>query len=308
MKKYFQLHFKLINRRLIDFGLPLIVGYILLLLVFYFGSEYLFSKTEFAKYIYGFVALGFVSRLSEAKRNDFIKSIFGTSAFLKIRMLENLIYAFPFALFLIYKEEFVMSFLLMVSSLLLVIFNFNVNLNFTIPTPFGKKPFEFVTGFRKTFFIFPFAYLLTYAAIDVNNFNLGIFSLLLIGLICLSYYIKPENEYYVWNYSLTPKDFLIEKLKIGLLYYTALSIPILIALGIFFYNEIGILLVFFIISYAYIIAIILAKYSAFPDEMSLPQGILIALSFMFPPILIGLIPYFYSLSVKRLTTLLNDSN
>ena len=223
-------------------------------------------------------------------------------------MLENLIYAFPFALFLIYKEEFVMSFLLMVSSLLLVIFNFNVNLNFTIPTPFGKKPFEFVTGFRKTFFIFPFAYLLTYAAIAVNNFNLGIFSLLLVGLVCLSYYLKPENEYYVWSYCLTPKDFLIEKLKIGLLYFTVLSLPIVISLGVFFYNEIGILLVFFIISYAYIIAIILAKYSAFPDEMSLPQGILIALSFMFPPILIGLIPYFYSLSVKRLTTLLNDSN
>ena len=178
MKEYFQLQFKLANRCLIDFGLPLIVGYILLPLIFIVCSDYLFSKTEFAKYIYSFIALGLVSRLSKPKRNDFIKSIFSTSSFLKIRMLENLIYEFPFILFLVYKEEFNISLLLMFSSLLFVIFNFNVNLNFTIPTPFGKKPFEFVTGFRKTFFIFPIAYLLTYAAIAVNNFNLGVFSLL----------------------------------------------------------------------------------------------------------------------------------
>ena len=107
---------------------------------------------------------------------------------------------------------------------------------------------------------------------------------------------------------MTPKDFLIEKLKIGLLYFTALCFPIVLTLGIFFYNEIEILLVFLLLSYAYLSTIILAKYSAFPNEMSLPQGILIALSFMIPPILLGLIPYFYSQSVKRLTTLLNDSN
>ncbi len=308
MKEYFQLHFKLINRRIIDFGLPLLIGYALLALVFILGSSYLFLITEFAAYIYGLMALGLVSRLSIAKRNDFIKSIFSTSYFIKIRMLENLIYTIPFILFLVFKEAFIIALLLFVFSLLLVIINFNVNLNFTIPTPFGKKPFEFLVGFRKTFFMFPVAYLICYAAIAVNNFNLGIFSLILIGIVCLSYYLKPEHEYFVWSFNLSPKVFLIEKIKTCLLFFTLLCVPILLALSIFFFQEIEILIAFYLISCAFLVTIILAKYSAYPNEMSIPHGVLIALGFMFPPILIGLIPYFYLKSKIQLTEILNDSN
>jgi len=307
MKEYFQLQFKLVNRKLIDFGLPLLIGYALFALVFILGSSYLFLITEFAVYAYVFVALGLVSRLSNTKRNDIIKSIFCTSDFLKIRMLENLIYTIPFILFLVYKEKYLITLLLLVSNLLLVIINFNVNLNFTIPTPFGKKPFEFVVGLRKTFFMFPIAYIITYAAISVRNFNLGVFSLIIIGIVCLSYYLKPEHEYFVWNFNLSPKEFLIEKIKTCLLFFTFLCAPILLALSISFFQEIDILIAFYMVSCTFLVTIILAKYSAYPNEMSIPHGVLIALGFMFPPILIGLIPYFYSKSINQLTEILNDS-
>jgi hypothetical protein len=187
-----------------------------------------------------------------------------------------------------------------------MLFNFSANLNAVIPTPFGKKPFEFTAGFRKSFYVFPIAYFLTYISVSVGNFNLGIFSMLLIGIICFSYYSKIENDYFVWNYNLSPKEFLIEKTKTCFLFFTLLSLPIIITLSISFFREIDVLIVFLLLCYSYLTTIIFAKYSSFPDEMNISNGILIGLSLVFPPILILFIPLFYSQSIKKLNTILND--
>ncbi len=306
MKEYFQLQIKILNRRMIDFGLPILIGYAILPFVFVLLSNYLFEKIEFANYVYGLVALIFVSKLSEPKRNDFLKSIFNTYNYKKLRILENIIYCLPFTLFLIYKKQFVFSILFNLSVISTMLFNFCTNLNAVIPTPFGKKPFEFTEGFRKSFYVFPIAYFLTYISVSVGNFNLGIFSMLLIGIICFSYYSKIENDYFVWNYNLSPKKFLLEKTKTCVLFFTILILPIIITLGFSFINQIDILIVFILLCYAYLTTIIFAKYSSFPNEMSISQGILIGLSLVFPPILILFIPLFYSQSIKKLNTILND--
>jgi hypothetical protein len=304
MKEYFKLQFRLLNRKMIDFGLPLLIGYTLIPFIFILMSNYLFSKTEFASYLYGFIAIGFVSKLSDAKRNDFLKSIFNKKNYLKLRAIENLIYSLPFLIFLVYKGLFIVSLALCLLAILITFLNFNANLNVTIPTPFGKKPFEFIVGFRKTFIVFPIAYFLTYISIEVGNFNLGVFSLVLIGIVCFSYYSKVENEYFVWNFNLSSKEFLVEKIKTCMINFTLLSSPIIIALSVFFFNEIDILLVFFLLCYLYLVTIIFAKYSSFPKEMNVTQGLLIAVSFMFPPILLFIIPHFYSRSIKQLNTIL----
>ena len=130
--------------------------------------------------------------------------------------------------------------------------------------------------------------------------------MLLIGIICFSYYSKIENDYFVWNYNLSPKEFLIEKTKTCLLFFTFLILPIIITLGFSFISQIDILIVFILLCYAYLITIIFAKYSSFPNDMSISQGILIGLSLVFPPILILFIPLFYSQSIKKLNAILND--
>ncbi|MEZ4874895.1 MAG: ABC transporter permease [Flavobacteriaceae bacterium] len=306
MKEYFQLQFKMLNRKMIDFGIPFLIGYTLLPFVFILLSNYLFEKTEFANYAYGLLAISFVSKLSEPKRNDFLKSIFNKDKYRKLRIIENLIYCLPFTLYLIYQKQFIVSALLNLCLIIIALFNFSTNLNVTIPTPFNKKPFEFTVGFRKTFYVFPIAYFLTYISVSVGNFNLGVFSMLLIGFTCFSYYSKIENEYFVWNYNLSSKEFLIEKTKTCFIYFTFLSLPIIIALSISFFREIVILIVFLLLCYAYLTTIIFAKYSSFPNEMNMSQGVLIAISFMFPPILLIFIPLFYSQSIKKLNTILND--
>ena len=306
MKEYFQLQIKILNRRMIDFGLPVLIGYAILPVVFVLLSNYLFEKIEFANYVYGLFALIFISKLSEPKRNDFLKSIFNTYNYKKLRIVENIIYCLPFTLFLIYKKQFMFSITLNLFVICTMLFNFSTNLNAVIPTPFGKKPFEFTVGFRKSFYVFPIAYFLTYISVSVGNFNLGIFSMLLIGIICFSYYSKIENDYFVWNYNLSPKEFLIEKTKTCLLFFTFLILPIIITLGFSFISQIDILIVFILLCYAYLITIIFAKYSSFPNDMSISQGILIGLSLVFPPILILFIPLFYSQSIKKLNAILND--
>lgn len=296
----------MLNRKMDEIGFSPIFGYILAIIGFYGISVYLFSKTEFAEYLYGLISISFISKLSEKRRNDFLTTIFSINNYRKLRIMENLVFAFPFLAFLLFKQSFVIAIILFFISILISILNFNYSFNFTIPTPFSKKPFEFPVGFRKTFYIFPFAYFLTYQSILVGNFNLGVASMLLIAIMILSYYSKPENEFYIWSFNLSARDFLINKIKTGLIYFTFLSLPILISLIGFFPNETTTLIAFLLLGYVYITTIILAKYSAYPNEMNLPEVMLIGFSLMFPPILLGIIPFFYTKSVKQLKPLLEN--
>lgn len=292
------------NRKLSDFGLNPIIGFILVLTGFTGLSIYLFSKTEFAEYVFILIALSFVSKLSETRRNDFLKYCFSDTEYRKLRLIENYIVALPFITFLVYEQLFPSVILLTILTLLMALVNFNSTFNYTLLTPFYKRPFEFAVGFRSTFYLFLFAYFLAFMAVYANNFNLGVFALLLVFLVSLSFYSKPENEYYVWSYVNSPNGFLFKKIKIGLVHLTIVSLPILIALVFFFLSEINTLLIFQLIGYVYLVTIILAKYSAYPKEMNLPQGILIGVSLLFPPILIAIMPFLYLQSIKRLNDIL----
>jgi hypothetical protein len=189
----------------------------------------------------------------------------------------------------------------------------------TIPTPFYKKPFEFTVGFRNTFFMFFIAYGFSIVAVTVDNFNLGMFALMLIFLTVSSYYLKPENEYFVWSYSLAPAKFLVGKIKIALLFTFYLSSPVLILLGIFnfgnldaslqvtylgsydlFFENIAALFLITCIGFLFLTTVILAKYSAYPYEINLAQAMMIVFCFLFPPLYILIIPFFANISMNKL--------
>ncbi len=300
MKQYFQLQFQLTNRRFKDAGITPALDWIAVFSAFPAGSMYLFQKTEFAQYIYLLFSLSVTIKLSEIKRNDFLKTAFKTSEYTAIRLLENLFVSAPFILFLLYKNLFIIALTLSFLTVLLSLNNFRTAINVTIPTPFYKKPFEFTVGFRKTFYLFPGAYLLALTSIYTDNFNLGIFALILVFLVCLSYYLKPENEFYVWSYTLNARKFLWDKIKTALMHSLPLIAPVVLILGVGFFHHIWPLLLFVLIGYAFLLCIIAAKYSAYPDEMSLPQGILIAISLYFPPLLLLVIPYFFGQAMRKL--------
>ena len=303
MKEYFILQYRLTNRKLKDSGLHPFVGYTLIVAVFIGLSFYLFYKTKFAEYILILYSLSITLRLSEIKRNDFLKMCFGKRIAI-LRIMENLAISIPFAAFLMLWQCFFSVAILFSINILMALINFRTSFNLTIPTPFYKKPFEFTVGFRNTFYLLAIAYCLSIVAIFVNNFNLGIFSLLLVFFITYYYYLKPENEYYVWIYNLTPMHFLLEKIKTGFIFSSMIGLPIMLLLGLCFADIIFPSLVFFALGLVFLLTVILMKYSAYPDEINIPQVILLALTFVFPPMLIIIIPTFLNQSIKHLSKFL----
>lgn len=306
MKDYFKLQLVMTNRKIIEAGITPVLGYLLGLTAFVLLSEYIFQKTEFAKYLVVLTCLSSQFKFSEKNRTDFLLSTFGNKIKNKIRVVENLIVCVPFVSILLYKSFIFEASILFLCSIVLALFSFQYNVNLTIPTPFSKRPFEFTAGFRKTFFIFPFAYALTVIAINVDNLNLGIFAFLLVFLTSLSYYFKPEQEYYVWVHAETPKVFLKNKVFNASKNATLIVIPILISLLIFYPSEFEVILLFFLIGLLFLWTIIIAKYSAYPEEMNLQEGIVIAFSLYFPPLLLAIIPFFYIKSINKLKIILND--
>jgi hypothetical protein len=293
-------------RKLSGESLPIISYLLAFLILFVFVglSMFLFYRTTFAPYIYVLVSFYFTSKLSEIKRNDFLKICFGNERYKKVRILENLIIALPFVVFLVYKQQIYPIILLMAVTVLMALLNFKTTYKMTIPTPFYKKTFEFTVGFRNTFFLYFIAYGLTVIAVMVDNFNLGFFSLMLIFLTVLSYYLKPENEFFVWSYSHTPAAFLVEKIKTAFLFSFYLCIPILLMLSIFYFEYIGVLFLFILLGYLYLTTLILVKYAAYPNEMTLVQAIIISITLAFPPMLIVAIPFFARQSVNKLKVFL----
>jgi hypothetical protein len=59
-----------------------------------------------------------------------------------------------------------------------------------------------------------------------------------------------------------------------------------------------------LVGFAFLCTIILAKYAAYPHEINLPEGTLVAISISFPPVLLALIPYLYFKAIRKLNVLL----
>jgi hypothetical protein len=269
-------------------------------------SEYIFYKTEFAKYLVILTCLSLQVKLSEKNRTDFLLSTFGEKSKMSIRVLENFILCIPFVTILLSKSFILEASILFLSSIILALFSLQSNINLAIPSPFSKRPYEFSTGFRKTIFMFPISYGLTVIAIHADNLNLGIFAFLLVFLTSLSYYYNPEQDYYVWVHAETPNVFLKHKVISASKNVTLLLTPIILSLLIFFPGEFKLMFLFLLIGLLFLWTVILAKYSAYPEEINLPEGIVIAFSLYFPPLLLAIIPFFYRKSVRKLKYLLND--
>ncbi|MGL4632427.1 MAG: hypothetical protein ACRCVT_14590 [Leadbetterella sp.] len=301
---YFELQLRIIKRQFIDFGLHPFLALLLVTIAFYTFSILLFTYSEFANHIYIFLALSTLIPLNGSSRNDFLKFTYEKSDYRIIRIIENFLVTIPFILFLLFKDEFLKTIVLALLSILTSFLNFEVNSSFTMPTPFYRKPFEFIVGFRKSYMSFVLSYFLTGVACIYQNFNLGILSLILTFSICISFFFDLEPIFYVWIYKKKVKGFLFEKLSTAMLFSTLVCIPIIIALIYFNPENLKAILLFPILGYCYLFVVILAKYSCFPERINLPMTIFLASSLVLPFLLLGLGPFFYIQSSKRLKDIL----
>jgi len=304
IKEFFILQIRMIARKMKDVGLHPVIGSIFVMVVFVGVSFILFTKSIYAAPIYTLMALGFLLKFDSVERNSFLKQIFKQKDYYFIRIIENIILILPFALVLMIQNEYVFSILLILIAFLLSIISLKLNSSFVVPTPFSKKPFEFMVGFRNLFYLVAFDYFLVAMAIKYDNYNLGLFAILFLFVLFISSYSKPENEYYVWNFSLKPMGFILIKTRQAFFQASILVLPVFIVLLIAFSDQIGMAVLVLVLAYIFLFVAILAKYASYPYEMQLPYTVLLILSVFFPPFLIVLIPFLYWKAIHHLNNYL----
>lgn len=304
MNYYFKLQFLRLQRTLSELGINVYLGILISLVGFIACSKYLFLKLAFQEYIYLSIAIISVFSLSENSRIEKIKSIFSKKDYRQIRFLENALLSLPFAIYLVYEGKYLIALMLLALAMLLALVKADWLRTIKIPTPFKRWPFEFVRGFRVAFPILIILFVLCMIASNVNNFNLGLFCLGATFLVAMSFYIKPEKIYFVWIYKMNVNHFLSHKLWNAMICMTILSLPILVALIISFPDHLLPIFLLQVVGYIFLASAIFAKYSAYPNELNVPQGILYALSLWFPPMLFIIIPIFYLRSRTQLKEIL----
>lgn len=304
MKYYFLLQYRRLDRKIRELGVPPWIGFVIGALLFVGASKYLYVKTEFANWIYAFFGLSAVVTMGNNQRNDQLHAIFQKQDYLRIRLIENTLAALPFAIYLLYEGDFRFAFGLCLLGVVSAFINFRFRSYLALPTPFRSFPYEFIAGFRRTFWLILLSYFLVAKAIQVDNFNLGLFALALLFFNGMSYYAQPEDEYFVWIYATDAAGFIRRKLRIALICGSILTAPICITLLFLFPERIWLVLGLQLLGTIFLLSMILAKYSAYPREISLPQAFLYGLSLWFPPMLLIVLPIFYRRSRKQLKSLL----
>jgi hypothetical protein len=297
---YFALQRRLLERHAVDFGLPLWALYALGPLLFIGASFLLFRGTAAAPWIFAMMALTWPLRLSERGHNDFLATCFHSRDLRLLRLLENATAVSPFVVFLGTMGHFFVAFAVFLASLCLSFFSASLSSALVLPTPFSKRPFEFLVGFRRYFVVLLAAYLLVAVAVWVPNFNIGIFCLMLVFALCMAFYGPLESPYFVWVHTLSSSAFLWHKARVALLHATLLAGPVCLALGVFFPENALIVLAVSVFGYAYLLATVFAKYATHPRPLGIPQAILLGISMVLPPLLLVTVPFFYKKSVENL--------
>jgi hypothetical protein len=300
MITYFQFQYKRLLRSIKELGVNPYLAIVVCLLIFLYVSNSLFNKVEYFQYLYVVLAAIAFSLLGNADRNEFLKNIFTLEDYRKLRLFENLILALPFFFFLLFRHFYILAFVTLACSLICSTYNNFGRSNFNIPSPFSKKPFEFTVGFRNSYLVFIILYIIAIISISVGNFNLGIFTYLILFLVCLNFYAYAEPLFYVWIHAQQPNIFLKNKIRIAILYSFYISIPVAVSLVLFYPLKAYITVIVGICGLLYVVLAVLVKYTNYPGQAKLPQVFLMALGIIFPPLLLLLIPYFYLKSVKKL--------
>lgn len=310
MRHYFKLQFKILQRILLEIGLPLWLLYLILPFSFFLGSYFLFELVHFKYLAFAYALLPFfpIIRLQNIDRQNFLKNLYSRNQYLKIRISENILIALPFLIILLFKQEYLASLICLSLTFVLTTVTINQSLDKALTTPFYKSPFEFIAGFRKSIILFPLVYAILIIGIIKDNFNLSLSSLFIQSLIGMSFYNKPDNKYLVWIHKHQPKSFLFHKLKIAFRHFSWLNIPVVLTLCIYQPNAYYMIIISLILCYLFLSLIVLAKYAAFPEDINMAQGILLAISIAFPPFTLVLIFHFYKKAIHQLTPVLTHDS
>lgn len=299
LSNYLKLQYTLLSRHIRATGLPVWLAFLLLFGLCYFAYYALVQYPLFGCYALLLGNFQALFLLTEKNRNDFLKNTYSKRDFHKIRIVENGLLTLPSFVILFLHSQWRYVLLLVT---LAVVFAFLTFRTFgkSIPTPFAKKPFEFIIGFRRSYLLLLVLYLLAGIGFYVANSNLVLFCVVCIALTCVFYYQFPEPIFYLWNHHHTPTVFLMRKFKRGILQCLLLVLPFLFLYVVIFPSDLfnacivlgGILL---LLPFA-----ITLKYAAYPREINFPEVFALVLCFSFYPLILALLPFYYIKAINNL--------
>lgn len=300
MKFYFLLQWTRLSRWFKEKGVYPILGVILSAIVFVGLSKMLFYKISYASWVYVSLGWFYTFKFCDESRNSNLRQIFKDKDRRIVRLLENGFLAIPFFIFLCIEGNYIFAIVFFLGALLLSFVVFNFGSKFVIPTPFRKYPFDSIVGFRKTFLIIIALYLLLMIAVHVGNYNLGLVSYGSLYLSAMSFYLKPEPPYFVNIFSYKTLSFLRHKIINAVICAIILGLPAFLILNYFFLDKWFLCTLVTVGGLIFLVTSIFAKYSEFPQEIKLIPAFMFSLCFIFPPLLLLIMPMFYFQAKKKL--------
>lgn len=304
MKYYLNLQFKLWSRQIQETGVPIPLA-VLILIGLLVLLNYLFTVYPiYAPYVIALIGLQASGFLSHHDRNEFLKISFSSQEYYKIRTIENLLFASPFLILLMIHTEFIVATVFLTLSVLMLFLKVKAFNQKAIPTPFKKKPFEFIIGFRNNWTTLIILYILFCIGLSFDNFNLGLVCMALAGFSQIRNYDLTESELYVWNYSMEPREFLWFKLKRACVQLITIVFPMVLALIILYPSYFIFSICVLVICCIGISFFITIKYAVFPRAIQIPEYLLFCIGIVLLPLAFFLFPYYFNKASQNLKSIL----
>jgi hypothetical protein len=279
---------------------------ILLLVLFAGGSYFLAQRTPLAGWGILIALFIVLLPLTSKERYDHLRLIFKSKEVFKVRLIENALLSLPFMISLVWVDW------MAAVGAIIVVFGLTVKplgrlIPYSIPTPFNRIPVAFPSGFRRLLIVHLLSWVICVFAITIDNYNMGLFSIILNWLLIYAYYGKIEPLEYVWMNSSTPKNLIVNRMREGLLGALMLILPFVICFIILDPSQWYLPVAILFLGVLNLWNVILSMLGDFPEETTIPNGIIVALSLMLPPLLLVSLFYFYAKAKNNLKTILHDT-
>lgn len=300
MRFYFRLQFLIFRRQIEETGLHFIAGLLILAFIYLFLFLLIRAYPQYTPILVLYLALSMLYRLNTQQRVDFLKSTFLKKQYRTVRLLENTLCVLPFIPLLVYSQQWWELLVLLVLPFLFLLDVVRGKVDYTIYTPFKSTAFEFIILFRKFWLFVLLTYIVCVIGLYYENSMLCIMLMVGVVFFAVSAYDLMEEEYVLWNYTLSPKAFIKHKLRVGAVQLSILLAPMLLMVSLF---DPGALLwgaVAWAVGVLLIVLTILMKYSVYPRRVGIVEIVqCIPLAFI-PFLIIAFFPFYYRKAAKNL--------
>jgi hypothetical protein len=229
-------------------------------------------------------------------------------------LMEYSLLIIPLYFSLIYFNQWMSLILVIILALLVVNLNFKLkqkSLNTFIQRLIPADCFEWKAGVRRSLF-----FIITIWVLGIiSSFFIGSVPVVLyiLGIFSISYYEKNEPIQMVFAYEMDANSFLMHKIRLQLVFFSIIALPLIISFLLFHYNYWYIPLIEYFVFITIQIYIILTKYAFYQPNVesnNVQLFEIIGAMGLFIPFLIPIIWLlairFYIKSKKNLNFYLND--